>query len=459
MAGVLRCGALLAIGLPAIGLLGCGEQHYRAESIWHADGRVERAIYQPAEALPDEARRGWDVLSPAADIASNTMITSIRDVPEATEPSAPYLVAWGTFLSPDHLPDSFRFGKSSHRVSQLNRATSIRSLGFVVEYTWSEHLTDAVSLADMQAARREAVDLVCGLVEDTLRECEFRGDASRLITWLRTDGAVLFEDLHAVLVESAIRRESTFEKSWQRLADVCARHGLNLRQPDGRLAEHAELEAILKRFLLDRLRDTVRDAKGDVLNDADALELLRQLGFLSSDGALNWEPTEAWRRAVASRFGTEEAATARAEELATRLFGVYRLGFLGPRRPFHYEMTVPGTIVETTGERVAENRVIWRFDAADAFPLGYEMRVRSLAPNEAAQRALLGERRLDGSEKLTRYVSLLRDDPNLAATMAEVIDVGSFQPLDKYETTLRQQAGDSDVPLKRVQALRTLIGP
>ena len=41
---------------------GCSEDYYRAETVLHADGSIERAVYQPIDHTPEAARqaKNWD---------------------------------------------------------------------------------------------------------------------------------------------------------------------------------------------------------------------------------------------------------------------------------------------------------------------------------------------------------------------------------------------------------------
>ena len=116
-------------------------------------------------------------------------------------------------------------------------------------------------------------------------------------------------------------------------------------------------------------------------------------------------------------------------------------------------------IVETTGERIGGGRVVWRFDAGDAFPLGYDMTVRSLAPNAAAQKAVLGTIRLDTLAETAEYAALLRSDSGLAETMRRCVEAGSLTPLDDYEAELANQDGVEPAFRARIVALKRLIAP
>jgi len=453
----LRCAAWL---LPAFFLLGCGEQHFRAETVWHADGRVERAVYQPAEYFPESAHKGWEVIRSADEFSSDAFAVSIRELPESSDEPR-HLAAWGRFLSPDALPDHVLISTEvPGKAGRLERTAEVRRLGLATEYVWRERLTDVVSFADMHAARRETATITADLVEATLRDGTLKHDISGLLRWLRTDAPALLDETHGLLVEAAVRRElegAALEKLAERLADAAAERGLNLRTADGKIVDGNELDDAFDRFLVAKVRETVREPSGEHVDGATARGLLAKLGLAWDGSSLSWQPTECWRRAVTARFGTEDAAKAKAAELMVRLFGVYNAGILTPKRPFRYEMTVPGSIVETTGERIAEGRVVWRFEAAEAFPLGYDMAVRSLAPNESAQKAVFGSVRLKSVEQLSEYSAIVKGDPGLAGVMERCVEAAALKPLDDYVAEIENAGGADPAVAGRVERLRKLL--
>lgn len=453
-----RC-ALLATMLTPY-LAGCGEHHFRAETVLRPDGRVERTVYQPAEFFPEQARTGWKTIRQTAEVRSDAFTGSIRDLPESSQEPV-YFVAWGTFGSPDAVPDHILFiGADPRKTSRLQRTAAVNRLGLVTEYIWRERLTDAVSLADMQFARREAAALAADFVETALRDGTLRYDISGLLLWLRTDAVAMLDETHGLFVEAMIRREVEGEAGRhlaERLADAAAKYGLKFRTDDGKLVEGNEIDDAFDRFLVAKVRATVREPSGERIDEATARQLLEKLGITWDGSSLNWQPTESSQRAITARFGNDEAAKAKAAELATRLFGVHNAGILMTPSRFHYEMTLPGSVVETTGERIAENRVVWRFDAAQAFPLGYDMNARSLAPNEAAQKALLGSVRLTTLEQLAEYSALVKRHDELANVMQKCVELASLKPLDEYTAEVaRPGAGDVE-RLPPLEAMRKLL--
>lgn len=448
--------------LVVVGLAGCGEQHFRAETTWHPDGRVERAVYQPKEFFSEETATDWESVEPAETATAASFVGKIRDNTSELKGDVTYIAAWGTFLSPEAMPSSIVFrAADASRTGRLERTVEVKRLGFVTEYFWEETLTDVVSLSDMAIARREAVELIAQLVESSLRNGELRYDIDPVIHWIRSDGLEWFSELHVAFVEAAVLgelRSNSEERLGKRFAKICASYGLPLQGENGELLEGSQQSEAIARFLIEEVQDLIRTPEGGKIDEKTARRLLRQIGVNLQREGLEFEPSPNWKRAVQERFGSDEAAKEKGEELATRLFGAYQAGMFTPRRPFHYVMTVPGLVVESSGELIAENRVAWQFDAAEAFPFGYTMSVRCLSPNVAAQKTVLGDARLDSLEEVAEYARLLEQDTSLAAAVQSCITEGSLQPFDQYEKRLLTADNTEPAELARSAAFRRLIG-
>jgi len=441
-------------------IAGCDEQHFRSETTWHVGGKVDRAIYQPAEFFPQETRSAWQVVRSVKELPSGAFEGSVRDVPVEDSGEARQVVAWGSFVSPEKLPNSLRIPAADPtKFGTLTRNCTIEDLGLVSEYRWNETLTDVVSLADVASARREAMDLIGDVVEISLQdESAYKSD--KFILWLRDDAARWLEELHAELVEAGLRgwlrrdraADSPLPERW---ADISARHGLGVRTPEGALLANEELTAAIGRFLVDKVRSTVTDADGPPLDEQQARAFLASLG-LTEPEQLKWDASPAFEKAIVTRFGTEEAAKQRIAELVTRLLGVYRLGSFLPRRPMHFELTLPGQIVETTGERASDQTIVWNFDAPDAFPFGYAMTARALVPNESIQKKLTGTVIIQSLEQMSQYASLMHADAALRDVMQRCVTDGSLKPFDDYEAEIKKSGTDDAVILSRLKALRRL---
>ncbi len=107
---------------------------------------------------------------------------------------------------------------------------------------------------------------------------------------------------------------------------------------------------------------------------------------------------------VAEQFGSQQDFAELVTPLTTRMLGLYRVEVFGPPRKFFYQMRMPGAIVETSGVLAGENRVEWSFEAVQAYPFGYLMHGRSLAPNNAAQHDMLGSEPLSTRRDMLAFV-------------------------------------------------------
>ncbi len=451
------CGAFILL------VAGCGEQHFRAETTWHADGKVDRAIYQPLEFFPPGSRSSWQVVRSVGEVASEAFDGSVRRVPIDDSNDARHVVAWGTFASPEKLPESLRIpAADSTKFGTLTRNCVVTDLGLVTEYRWDETLTDVVGLADMASARRELMSLVADVIETAARD---DGDyqTDRFVAWVRSDGMRWFDELHSELVEAGLRgwlrrdraADSPLPGRW---AEISSRYGLNVRTPDGTLLANEELSATLGRFLIDKVRSTVTDARGDLLNEEQARGFLATLGMAEPE-KLTWNANPSIEKAMTTRFGSDEAANQKLAELVTRLFGVYQLGSFLPKRPMHFELTLPGHIVETTGERIGDHVVVWNFHAPDAFPIGYSMTARSLVPNAAIQKKIFGSVRISSLEQVSQYASLMHADSSLLDVMQQCVKAGTLKPFDEHEAAIKTSGTDDAVILTRIKSLRRLVSP
>jgi hypothetical protein len=207
---------------------------------------------------------------------------------------------------------------------------------------------------------------------------------------------------------------------------------------------------------MDKVRSTVTDADGKPLDEPQARAFLASIG-LTEPEKLTWNSTPAIDKAIVTRFGDEDAFKLEMAKLVTRLAGVYRFGSFLPRRPMYFELTLPGQIVETTGERVGEHTIVYSFDAPDAFPFGYAMTARSLDPNDAVQKKIFGSVRVSSLDQLSQYATLMHADAALRDVMRRCATAKSLKPFDEYEREIRNSGNDDPVLLARIKSLRNLL--
>src|SRR4051794_13425117 len=96
----------------------------------------------------------------------------------------------------------------------------------------------------------------------------------------------------------------------------------------------------------------------------------------------------------------------------------YPTSFLHDRQ-LDYTLSVPGKVVETNGQLLADDQVRWRFAAIEAYPLGYEMSCRSLEGQTRVQKDLLQEERLGTRATMLAYVALVGNNPKMLEVLRE----------------------------------------
>jgi len=136
------------------------------------------------------------------------------------------------------------------------------------------------------------------------------------------------------------------------------------------------------------------------------------------------------KRVVAEKHGGKDAFSRKLTALGSRIWGLYG-PFTTPRQ-FDYSIQMPGTIVETSGEILADDRTQWSFTASEAYPLGYHMRSRSLEPNVAKMKKMLGGQPLSSRESLLSFASIVGGDDDLLTVLKQCVKIQNMSPLKKY---------------------------
>ena len=157
---------------------------------------------------------------------------------------------------------------------------------------------------------------------------------------------------------------------------------------------------------------------------------------------------------VEGYYGGMDALDRRAAILYQRMFGI--TPFDGERR-FDVSLTLPGTIVDANGTLETESRVRWSFRLQEAFAFGNAMRCRSLAPDLAAQRAVLGSARLTSREGMLRYASMVEGDDELLKVVRQAIAEKRAAPIEAYHSKLAADQKQADRAAK-VAKLMALLG-
>ncbi len=477
-----RCWRDLAIAsFTGLMLVGCGANEFRSETTLHSDGSVERAIYQlqSETSEPAQSRELWQQTTWAGEIRAKNWIGSIRDLPIRAEPEknadgeakAPaYFAAWGRFDSVAKLPEHFarEVDVGEKRSVKLTRRHERIDYGFVVEHRWSERLNDIVRLDDMRRARRELFDLMTEFGLEVLSE-RFKEthDLSRLKTWLRDDGFPWFEDLVDLWYEWAAERGThrgnlpQHERDAQRrLVELCARRGLKLPEPSEKFFDDPRSGDAVKKFAADKLPELIRRRDGEPLDKSKTLEILIWLGLSDPPEDRDAEkesPLDVLaNRVLEQRYGGHEAFGERTAKLASRIHGAF--GWKWIPEHFHHSLTMPGLIVETSGELVAANKTAWKFESGEAFPWGYEMSCRSLDVDEKRLKAVLKSNPLETLAARRDFVRELAADAKLAEAIRLSARDGTLKPLDAHAAS-EELDTSGRLRLQRIRKLLRLDSP
>jgi hypothetical protein len=443
-------------------LCGCERVLYRADTILHEDGKVERAVYQPLDVTPKEVRdpkkwrRATFALAPDA-LDKQGWPASLREFPEHGEDgSYRYFAAYQEYRAPQHIPNHWGSNEDSFGVPAAHLARNYlhNDFIFVAEYLWNETLTDQLTWERMQRSREELADLNIDLGREVFSEAlgqEY--DVSPLVDWCRTEGKKWFGELtDFIFVYAAVRKgKRIFEvdEALDEMATICARHGLHLKQA-GKFLSQEDSDKVIGGYVTGLLLRHVRRRDGKPVQPEVVNSWVGELlGPRPKDKQSMFQA--AADRVIATKYGGREALEKRWGTLFVSAFGHFFVPF-GEFR-FDYSMTMPGKIVATNGEILSEARVRWRFAKYEAFPLGYPMSCRSLLPRTKTQNALLGRALLVSRDDMLQFVELVADQKPLLQALGECSKHTTLSPLYTYSKGLSTSSAEG----QRVRRLMSLL--
>jgi hypothetical protein len=429
------------VGLLALwGTAGC-QSFYRCDTVLHQDGRVERKVVQPPDSLPAAARRPglWKTLGVKDVKVSEGSSGSVQTVRS--------LVAEGEFRAPQAIPDHIVFKApegSGLSDSRLERQYTRTDFVFVVEHRWKETLTDAITYEGMKKARQELADLLIELLPEAVREGVGPDyDVSGLEQWLRREGRESIDELtDRHYLDSRSRRSK--DAALDALASICDRHGLHL-MPGRKALEGDALDKVCHDYVVALLARKVRGKDGKPISKDTAAAWLAQNGPLATG----------WDRVMARKYRGDKELGDRMAALAARILGRHFL--LAETRHFDFAMTMPGVMVQTNGQTLADNRIHWQFDASEAYPTGYDMTCRSLGPRPEVQKAVLGREPLTDPKAMQRFVDLVAGRERLLGALRECPMQKSPKPLRAYREMLAGRAG-SEEEIRAIDEVLRLLG-
>jgi len=444
-------------------LAGCKAQYFHAETEVSPDGSIARAILQPKGSTPKAAQdsESWDTAGWTSEKSFADFEGGIREM-KLSETGSDYFAAWCRSKSATDLPDHYvRLAIDECFSSHFERQFKCRDLGLLTEFTWRETLTDVVTLEEFRKARAEGIDLLCEIVALTLNTgLGEEYDASKLMAWFRNEGTAfvlgitdLFYEFGRASAESIDddSRSTAFQK---RFFEICQQHGFGEIFND----EDSLEEKLVRRVATEIIRENVVRRDGEALGEEVIHGLLGAAGLSSDHEKLPIAKAllKEWKLVINKRDGGKEAFETQAKNIVSRIEGVHG-GFLPvSTEQFRFVMTSPGSIVQTNGELLADDRVRWQFRGADAWPSGFTMIGRSLLDESGAVDELS-----DGREGLSRGAMIRLYD--LATEDERVIDVLKKCKSDGQLAPLRNLAEASDdenlaVLSRKVLSLLTTLG-
>ena len=446
---------LAGLVLAAATQAACLETQY-VDTVVHADGSVDRAFVQSTGLTPESARRPelWRASKVTPTLPERPWDGSIAALPLAgPKDEKTFFAATGHFGSVGAVPDHYvEPAEDGAAASRLVRSYDARDLGFVTERTWTETLTDIAGPDQMRQAREEFAKVNGRLLQATLDDAlgsdyEY-GD---YVNWVTS----AVRNLTGALAEAQLEARARYgtmpadEETDRNFKSVAAYYGLP--------TEEDEIHALVKQKAAAQIRR--RDQRPV---DPAIIEVVSEGAWeIASSGMVRFKPgvpaaapfAAAWEKAASREFGGAEALDTRAKVLTQRMVGI-TLEDSG--RKYEFSLALPGTIVETNGVLQADAKVTWSFTLADAFAFGYTMKCRSLEPNLAAQREVLGGGRVTSRDAMLRYASLVEGKPEVLAFVQRSIREKSPDTLMRYRAAL---APGQDKDLTRdVERLSALLG-
>ncbi len=430
-----------------VAVAGCEPTVNRLETTVLTDGSIDRAFLQPRQRTPDESLEdgGWKQVTwlaagDAREFAGTIRSLRIVDREEVDH----YAAAWGHFSNVAEIPHHYvRSAENSEKISRLKPDLKITDYGLVTEYLWSEKLTDRVPLDEFREARTELFRLLSDFYEYIFsRGMSDEYEVSRLIRWLRTDGHDWFNAATGVLYESGIPLGNAEEEAFKKeLFRISVRHGLCPPGRDAREFQTEDGDFDVERAMPLVMQHHLRRRDGKPLTP-DEMSAVFKVLLLEFDEKKPLEARlEKVHQEAVQRFpGGAEALQKKRAELLIRMFGIQGAGYTA-LETFDCVLSVPGNVVETSGELQSDSSVRWKFSAIKAWPRGYEMRCRSLLDRTPEiTKSAQSTPQLNRSQML-KIIELVSEDDELRESLLECRISESLGPLDK----LAERDGDDSL--------------
>jgi hypothetical protein len=407
---------ILAFCLLAISGSGCGPPAaFQIETVIHPDGSCDRMIWQPKEKfLPDQALKPkwnarWKTVADASGRPGGARSW-------ASDDELKYFIARGTFTSPREIPPHYHYADPEvpdAGSSELERTYERKDYGFVVEYRWQEKLTNIVTLPGFMKGRDEVLDMLLPACTDAIERIFGKDyDVSRFVTFIRSDVRRFLENVSIVWYDAAVRGrigddhgklDSAF---MNRVFQEVERLGLDPKlvaqastaTPDEQASSQAA-NALFSRLIVRHFRH--RNGNSVTTDEANKLVAAISKNHLY-EGAIR----EQTKRMNDLFTGEDQKRFKRA---LIRMMGLYpSLSFLfaGGAPEYDFTIVLPGEIIESNGTGLRAGRTRWKFNGAETFPDGYDMKARSIWIDRDGQQKILGRVVIDDEAKAMEFMEL-----------------------------------------------------
>ncbi|HOW70218.1 MAG TPA: hypothetical protein PKY77_06400 [Phycisphaerae bacterium] len=461
---------------------GCKPKKYAVSTRIDSGGEFDREILQPLDdSMPPEALVIPKTALPNSQPSDYALKPAWQKAWRqcATRPATPdtegtYVSARGHFAVVDEIPRTYHLVAYpfSDRVAsnKVNHAFD-NYLLFGVD-SWNETLTETISLPDYVEAVDEMLGQMFPAIGATLAELlgdEY--DLTALHGYLGGDLRKAIRHLHLWCYENGpgIAADGLSGAPVDELRQILAGAGLKLPMTgDGASVDQERLSAAWEPFVRERIRRLVRfKASGSALSEGQIQALMDRFGLFSENktpaathpaGPPQSDGQAAIWHAFLGHFErlskvSYDQARARWE---ARIGGAHRvnpliqgsLHELSGSRHYAFTFVAGGPILETDGQRVAEDQVQWHFTDLDIWPHGYAMQVTAVRWNREAEKKLFGRIVLGDLDTVLHLRDLIADHDDVYDALAQAIEQGSLRPI--------KTLSESKEPVNR-EAAKTIL--
>ena len=455
--------AVLTLIIAVVLAGGCKPKKYTVSTRIDANGEFDREILQPLDdSLPQEALSARKTIPPGSQPSDYALDAGWRKQwrqcttrPAAQDAEGTYVSATGHFAVADEIPQNYQliaYPFADRTASNQITHTFDDCLLFGVD-TWNETLAETLTLPDYA----DAVDeMLCGLLPaanaalDDVLGREY--DLAALHDYLDKDLRKVLRHLYLWCYENGpgINADGLSGEPVRALRQILAGADFKLPVAEGGAAvDQDQFSTAWEPFVRDRIRKLVR-LKGSEspLTEEQVKALVDRLGlFNDSKSSPGTQPSpqqeskelEAFRLAFSRYFDRNnkmplEQAFPRWE---ARIGGAHQINPLMPTalhevagsRHYSYSFTAGGPILETNGQRVADDQVQWEFTDLDIWPRGYAMQLTAVRWNREAEKKLFGKVVLHDIDTVLHLRDLIADHDEVYEALAQAIEQGDLHPI------------------------------